>query len=135
MSTDVKQATSATWKVAGNRAAVIKAWQAAGGSVTAWVNADPKPTFVGTDGNTYKAPSYQTIVKWDEYQAVAGGGSVTSKAAAPAVLNVASILAESKRQLTEGRKELEKRKAALLTEIGGIDSEISKVDEALAKLG
>lgn len=64
-----------------------------------------------------------------------GGDAGRLPAAAGAALNVASILAESKRQLNEGRKELEKRKAALLAQVEEIDLEVMQIDEALAKLG
>lgn len=84
---------------------------------------------------------YHNITYWRKklgLQVRGGGTAKSASVPAPAVsagLNVATILADSKRQLTEGRKSLEKRKAELLAQIEATEAAIREIDETLAKLG
>lgn len=83
---------------------------------------------------------YHNITYWRKKLGVQKRGGTAKAAPVPALagsagLNVASILADSKRQLIEGRKELEKRKDELLAQIEATEAAIREIDETLAKLG
>jgi hypothetical protein len=114
--------TKVLWNLPQQRQDAVLAWQASGQGASVWCNDKEVRTFTNSQGSQTNKPSYQTMMKWNEYKSVTG--SSKSAASVKASNSLSDLKAQYIKSLEALVGTLTKKRDTLAAELKQVEADL-----------